>query len=135
MTAGVTEALQRVSVVEQKKAEKDAPGWIAPTLLNGYVNNGGANSLAGYFKDSLGFVHIRGTIKNLTAVTSWTTIFKLPPKYRPKYNMTFSVSSNNAEGVPVFGVISINSVGDVQLYSGSNSVLVLDSIAPFLAEQ
>lgn len=133
LTAGVIEALQRVSVVEMKKGEKDGPGWINPTLLNGWSNIGGVNTPAGYFRDSQGFVHLRGTIKG-GAVISWATLFKLPPNYRPKYNMTLVVSSNGLDGMPVHGVISINSLGDVQLYSGSNSSLALDSIPPFLSE-
>ena len=36
----------------------------APALQNGWVNYGGAYHNANYFKDSLGFVHLMGTIKS-----------------------------------------------------------------------
>ncbi|OME02362.1 hypothetical protein BSK60_33435, partial [Paenibacillus odorifer] len=43
LTDGVTEALARVSVVEAKKAEKDVPAQITPTLLNGWETYSSSN--------------------------------------------------------------------------------------------
>ncbi|MMZ47358.1 hypothetical protein D1872_90020 [compost metagenome] len=37
LEVAVSELGQRVSVVEMKKLDEDAPGWITPTLLNGWV--------------------------------------------------------------------------------------------------
>ena len=37
--------------------------WIAPTLLNSWVNYSGSYNPAGYMKDVLGFVYLRGMIK------------------------------------------------------------------------
>ncbi|MNH66520.1 hypothetical protein D3C73_185530 [compost metagenome] len=133
LTAGVAEALQRVSVVEQKKAEKDAPGWIAPTLLNGWANIVGSNTPAGYFRDTMGFVHLRGSITGGIS-TPWTVIFKLPTGYRPKYNNMIPTYTNDSSGTQVLGSLSINNSGDVQIYIGAVGNFSLDGIT-FLAEQ
>lgn len=57
--------------------------WIAPTLVNSFVNFGTPYSTAGYMKDSLGFVHLRGMVKT---GASGATIFTLPAGYRPGIN-------------------------------------------------
>ena len=58
------------------------PPWIAPSLLNSWVNYGGGYEDAGYYKDNFGVVHIRGLIKNGTT-TNGTDLFTLPVGYRP----------------------------------------------------
>lgn len=54
--------------------------WITPTLTNSWVNFGGSYENAGYMKDSLGFVHLKGLVKSGVASQS---IFTLPVGYRP----------------------------------------------------
>lgn len=130
LTAGVAEALQRVSVVEQKKAEKDAPGWIAPTLLNNWVND--TTSPAGYLKDSAGIVRFRGIIKS-GATGAWIVLFNLPESYRPKYSAGYSVLSTDSSGAAVQGNVFVSSDGKVQIFTGSNGGLSLHGIT-FLAE-
>ncbi|MGF6356171.1 hypothetical protein ABIE27_004086 [Paenibacillus sp. 4624] len=78
----------RISVLESKKAEKDSPAWITPTLLNGasqYVDY----QKVGYLKDSFGFVHLKGLIA--TAPVN-SRIFILPVKYRPAFQLIFRVA-------------------------------------------
>ncbi|MNW34829.1 hypothetical protein D3C74_118140 [compost metagenome] len=123
-------ASARVSVLENKKAEKDSPAWIAPTLLNGWVNVGGVDSTVGYFKDSLGFVHIRGFVRGGTGV-----IFRLPVGYRPVLQQNYATVGNNGATDQICRV-GVNSVGQVILAVGTgNLFLSLDSIVPFQAEQ
>jgi hypothetical protein len=54
-----------------------------PPFENGWVNFGGSFSTAGFFKDALGIVHLKGTITG----TSGTTAFTLPAGYRPAENL------------------------------------------------
>ncbi|WHX50565.1 hypothetical protein QNH46_07935 [Paenibacillus woosongensis] len=133
LTAGVAEALQRVSVVEQKKAEKDAPGWIKPVLLNGWLDYSGVYPAA-FFKDSSGIVHIRGLIKS-GATVSDTIIFTLPPGYRPKTaNMQIpQVTLDSSTSTESVGRIMIDTLGHVRVGKASTGFLTLH--ASFLAEQ
>lgn len=55
-----------------------------PAFENGYSNFGGGFSTAGFYKDSLGVVHLKGTMHNGTA---GTTAFILPPGYRPSEDL------------------------------------------------
>jgi len=65
--------------------------WIAPTLQNGWVNFGnsdpsaGTFDSAGYCKDSIGFVFLKGLLRAGTG----TTIFILPVGYRPSLRKIF----------------------------------------------
>ena len=79
--------------------------WIEPTLLNGWVNNSSSEYPVSYMKDSLGFVHIRGTVKDGTPNA---TIFTLPVGYRPAKNVLFVGGWGNSAR-PVY----IYSNGDV----------------------
>jgi len=67
--------------------------WTAPTFQNSWVNYGDIYETAGYIKDALGFVHIRGLVKSGTANT---TIFTLPVGYRPNKSEIFTVMANQA---------------------------------------
>ncbi|KAA8783332.1 hypothetical protein EC604_05655 [Paenibacillus amylolyticus] len=120
----------RISVLESKKAEKDAPAWITPTLLNGWVIYNDTLPV-GYYKDSNGIVRFKGMIKS-GALNS--ILLKLPPGYRPKnMSMQFVAHSTDGSG-QVLGRIIVNANGDVQPYGGSTTLYSLDSIS-FQAEQ
>ena len=84
--------------------------WIAPTLLNGWVNYEADNGVAGYLKDDMGFVHLKGVVKGGSGY-----IFLLPSGYRPSLNCAFAIVS---AGV---GVIVVRSDGYITLAAGSNS--------------
>ncbi|RRJ66937.1 hypothetical protein EHV15_31430 [Paenibacillus oralis] len=134
LTAGVAEALQRVSVVEQKKAEEDAPGWIAPTLLNGWVAYDATTyPTAEFTKDSQGYVHLRGMITG-GSIVAGTVIFRLPIGYRPKKYVMLDAACSDGDGVyPALvnvspgGVVSLNRIW----YNGFLSLF----LPPFLVEQ
>lgn len=59
---------------------------ITPTLINSWVNYGNGYSTVGYWKDSLGYVHLKGTIKNGNANS---IAFQLPIEYRPNNIIVF----------------------------------------------
>ncbi|RRJ62710.1 hypothetical protein EHV15_06960 [Paenibacillus oralis] len=123
LTAGVVEALQRVSVVEVKKSDEDAPGWIAPTLLSAWVNyDTGYFSQAGYYKEG-DRVWLKGLVKDgiLNA-----PIFKLPSGHRPKGILLFSVVGGNND----FARVDIDFNGNVFVsYASSLAYISLNGIS------
>ncbi|MEJ3716713.1 hypothetical protein WGM54_01680 [Paenibacillus polymyxa] len=121
----------RVSVLENKKADKDNPATITPTLLNGVIQEY-ASSPVEYRKTSDGLVTVQGSIKPPS--TGDIFVFKFPEGYRPKQTVAVSLSANTGTtDVMVRGVVY--SDGRVQV---GNSVPVvwirLDGIQ-FIAER
>jgi hypothetical protein len=97
------------------------PAWIAPTLINSWTNFGGGNPAAGYMKDALGFVHLRGMVGSGTVGAA---ILTLPVGYRPALSSARFAAVSNA----VFGYVSIDNAGNVVLQTGSNVWVQLDGI-------
>lgn len=130
LTAGLTDVVKRLSVVEQKKAEKDNPGWITPTLLNGWVLSSNGVFPAQYYKDSMGIVHVNGIV---TGGTTETVVFKLPSGYRPK--MTNRIPSIIMSGTVVYNAyLDVKASGDVvAVFPTPSTHLTLNM--SFLAEQ
>ena len=94
-------------VTPLKLAQKLTPeAWIVPTLANGWVNYGTPYDTAGYRKDPLGRVHLKGLVKNGTAQT---TIFTLPVGYRPAADKLFLVQT----GAGASARLEVNSNGTV----------------------
>ena len=109
--------------------DTSTPTWIAPTLLNSWENYGGGYNNAGYMKDALGFVHLKGLIKN----GNIATIFNLPSGYRPVGQCLFFAPCNHTPTPPVSARIDIiPSTGAVNLVSyetlGNNAWVSLDGI-------
>lgn len=100
--------------------------WVAPTLLNSWVNFGGTYDVTGYFKDSFGIVHIKGFVKSGTANS---IMFYLPPNYRPAGTQVFSVPTSGGGG-DIYGTLSIGTDGAVKQYSVGGQVWVsLDGVS------
>lgn len=110
----------------------DDTGWIALTLLNGWVNfdtAAGGLATAAYRRVN-GVVYLRGTIKN-GSLTSGTALFVLPEGFRPASMLRFMLLSNVA-----IAVAHLSNTGSI-VFSGaapSNASLSLDTIR-FVAEQ
>ncbi|WP_371917982.1 hypothetical protein [Paenibacillus peoriae] len=124
----------RLSVVENKKAEKDAPAWITlTTLSNGWVNRGNAGDhLASYFKDNSSIVRVRGVIKSGVVNTE---VFRLPTDYRPDSIYRFPIITYNSSSVLVTSFVSVSPNGSVQIAGNAgNDYVIIDGIE-FLAEQ
>lgn len=95
--------------------------WIAPTFTNSWVNYDSAIfNPAGYMKDTLGFVHLRGLVKSGTAGTA---IFTLPAGYRPYRQELFASLQNNA-----IGRIDVTTAGVVTHSLGGNPFVQLDGL-------
>ncbi|WP_059049295.1 hypothetical protein [Paenibacillus senegalimassiliensis] len=80
LAAGVAEALQRVSVVEQKKVEKDKPRWVDIIMLNSWTTNA-VEPLQYRVVDN--HLELRGTA-NAGVTTAGTILCELPEKAWPK---------------------------------------------------
>lgn len=91
---------------------------IAPTLLNSWVNYGSGYEAAGYWKDPMGYVNLRGLVRSGVG-----DLFVLPVGYRPTSALIFATVANDA-----FGRITINSAGQVQFSVGSNAFVSLSGI-------
>jgi phage minor structural protein len=98
-------------------------GWIAPTLLNGWVNFGSGYETAGYYKDALGFIHLKGVIKS---GTMGAAAFTLPVGYRPSYKKMFIVPT--AGGAGRVDVDTSGNVIVVNYGSATNGYVSLDGI-------
>lgn len=97
------------------KANISQPAWIAPTLLNSWVNFATTyNYATGYFVDNFGFVHIEG---RLSGGTSGTVAFTLPVGYRPTKDFLVVIATNTN----AFGTAFIKATGDVVLYFASGT--------------
>lgn len=95
--------------------------FIAPTLLNSWVNfDATTYNAAGFYKDSAGIVHLRGTVKSGVVGSA---IFTLPAGYRPVREEIFACSTNNT-----IGRLDVAPTGDVTLPTGSNVYASLDGI-------
>ena len=114
-----TETPDRKLVVRGGETSLQQEDWQTPTFQNGWVNYGGVFNPAGYFKDSLGIIHLRGLVKNGSG-----TIFTLPEGYRPLYQELHSVATNQNE----MSRIDILTNGPVCMQKGNNSWLSLDGI-------
>ncbi len=87
-----------VTLAQLGAASVAQEAWIAPTFKGSWANYSPSYNNAGYFKDSMGVVHLRGTVKNGSQ-----TIFTLPPGYRPPRREDFVVwTSVGAHCVEVF---------------------------------
>lgn len=117
--------LQAVSGWVTSNMIETQQAWIPPTLLNSWVNYStdvGTYSIAGYYKDSLGIVHLRGLIKDGTINAS---AFTLPVGYRPQHRLIISALSANVQGE-----VRIQADGAVIPYDPSTDTWVsLDGIS------
>jgi hypothetical protein len=84
------------SDVLNAKAASTAPAWVAPVLNTGWRNfeSAGLWQVAGYTKDAMGFVHLRGMVTRESG--SDDVILTLPEGYRPEKQEMFpqAISAN-----------------------------------------
>jgi len=105
-------------------ALETAPVWTAPTFFTGWANVGSPWMLAGYTKDSRGFVNLRGLVVQSSGTGN---IFQLPAGFRPSANLQFPARCGNST---VCGVI-VNSNGNVDLSGAGGAAIsfTLDGVA------
>lgn len=92
--------------------------WITPTLINGWAYE---YTPVRYRIDQTGKVYIMGRLKANTT----STIFYLPVGYRPQYEMSFGVFSNDDK----IKCISIYSDGRVSSISALTAFIAIDNIS------
>ncbi len=80
-------------------------GGGEPAFENSWVNFGGAYDAAGFAKDAIGRVWIKGLVKSGVA----TTVFTLPVGYRPTKDIVMVSASNNV----VIAKLQVTSAGAV----------------------
>ncbi|WP_400194602.1 hypothetical protein [Lysinibacillus telephonicus] len=132
----IVELKEDVAVIERDMVRKgEGVQWFDVTLLNGWVNYGGNDETAGYSKDSLNTVKVKGLIKN-GAIAGGTVLFMLPKGFRPKKTVTFPTQCADVNGaIDSNGRILITPNGQGMIWSVTkNNWLTLDIIT-FKAEQ
>ncbi|MEK5415264.1 hypothetical protein [Paenibacillus sp. FSL L8-0708] len=124
LTDGVTEALARVSVVEAKKAEKDAGPWITPSaVLSGFT----AFDLA--YRVNKGFIEFRGYVYyNITDVPAGTKIFNLPTQFRPVRISRMLTSSWTSKVDPMSSAVSVGVNGDITTEVNVKQNIIFDGL-------
>jgi len=91
------------------------------SFANGWRNYSNTYNPAGYFKDSMGIVHLRGLVK-LGAIRKH--IFTLPAGYRPaRRELHVACTYNNTSGR-----VDVLTNGQVLPWAGSNKWISLDGI-------
>lgn len=128
LTDDMTAVRRQVSALANTSAQKAPPGWITPTLLNGWVNWSAAYTAA-YYKNEVGEVRLKGYIKG-GATVGGTVILMLPAGYRPKEALFFAVLCAGS-----LGVVIVQPTGELMIsVLAGNSDLSLSNIA-FKADQ
>lgn len=121
LTAGVAEALQRVSVVEMKKTEKDYPGWIGATLLNG-----GTGSVK--YRKFGSTLYVGGALFTGAKIAG-TVLFRLPEEYAPKTVQTLVLATYDS-GVELQSVVvDFHTDGSVKIASDAKLVVIFNSVS------
>ncbi|URJ46756.1 hypothetical protein MF628_001322 [Paenibacillus polymyxa] len=118
----------RVSVLENKKADKDSmPVRYYPTLINGWAKY--FDYSPSFYKDSSGVVHLEGIVQNGVMDKA---IFVLPIGFRPKNSpLVTGVASHNQTSS---SRIEVGADGQVIVYNASSVWTNLSDVS-FLAEQ
>jgi hypothetical protein len=94
-----------------------------PPFQNGWANAGGLLSTAGFFKDPLGFVHLKGT---LNAGPSGLTAFTLPEGYRPAEELILPVASS---GLGTGAYMRVLQDGELQPVHGAGFAVAFDGLS------
>lgn len=87
-----------------------------PAFQNSWVNEGGGYAPATFYRDPFNRVHLGGVVQSGTA---GTTIFTLPPAYRPTTIVAFRSDID----------IDVNPDGTVEHVSGVNTFVPLDGLS------
>ena len=118
----------RLEEIEQDVKNIVTPSeWITPTLTNGWVNFGDTKSTLQYMKDRLGFVHLKGQIKNGVATAAFANV---PAGYRPLQELKIPIINGTS-----VKTLTILPAGFLVSYDATtNTMLSVDGVT-FRAEQ
>lgn len=87
-----------------------------PAFVNSWANFGGAWTTAGFYRDALGWVHMRGLVASGSAANA--TIFTLPSGYRPPFTLNMSTVANAG----VAAQLAITAAGVVAVVNNGSTV-------------
>jgi hypothetical protein len=109
------------------EAFHEVGGSGEPAFENGWTNFGPAQyETAGFYKDPLGVVHLKGTV----AAGVIGTIFTLPVGYRPGKSQFFAAPAGTAYGeVLVRGLSEGAAAGRVHFNAGSTNFVSLNGVS------
>lgn len=133
----ISEIKKQIQKIETDKITTGKEDWHEigatgePAFQNSWVNYNAHlvspyYATAGFYKDELGFVHLKGLVKSGTLST---IIFTLPEGYRPLERHLFDAQSDGANGR-----VDVSADGTVLQQGGSTGYLSLEGII-FKAEQ
>lgn len=113
---------EEIAALDSRLAIFEAPlTWTnVSTFNNGWTNFGGGWAPAAYAKDALGFVHVRGLIKDGAA----GQIFLLPAGFRPPVDLLFPTFANTLLGR--VDVLSDGSFVAAVVPAGSNAYFAIN---------
>lgn len=123
LKANQTDLAQLEGEVSQK-ANKTQEAWITPTLLNGWVDFSPSYSPVSFYKDSMGVVHLRGTVKSGAS----GIIFNLPEGYRPSKFEFFLTGTAIQNGTQNGAALYIGGNGNVFTYHATAPCIFLSGI-------
>lgn len=132
LTDTVQQNTSAVSVLINKKLDNDIPGWITPTLLNGWEQYDSTSYLVG-FKKIGKIVILTGTIKN--GVSGHICV--LPEGYRPQKIVSgLAISRNENQSSAASNAIEVRNDGRVYIGIGDQALnAALQFTVIFEAEQ
>ena len=116
---GVTSLIQTQIAAKAAVTQAAATGC---TLVNSWANQGGAYQNAEYWKDTIGNVHLHGSIKS---GSTGTVAFNLPAGYRPAAQQTFALPITTIGG---HGSADIAAGGDVTITFSGGTIFSLCGI-------
>jgi len=106
--------------------------WIDMVLDNNWVHHGATQSTPSYFKDSNGFVHLRGAVKNGDAATD--VITNMPDGFRPILDTHRIILDTSGTSVSQTALLKIEDDGDLSAISGSTTGLFLDGVSYYAGQ-
>lgn len=114
----IKDIARRLEILERSRGSDEA--YTDASYLNSWVDYGATHNAGGYYKTTTGVVRLQGVVKSGTI---GQPIFTLPTGYRPAKTLLFTVPSNGA-----FGVLEIQTDGDVIATTGNNTYVSLEGI-------
>jgi len=101
--------------------------WIALSLASSYAPKGAGLALPAYRRDSLGIVHLRGTLGWIGGAV--TTIASLPLGFRPPSRIIFIAYGWDINSTPSPLYMKIENSGNLDYVAGGAYLIGLDQIS------
>lgn len=124
LTGAVHQNATAVTVLMNKKQDKDAPGWITPTLLNGW----GLSGLGFGVRVVDNNLQFRGALSSNLPIAG--TVAILPMEMRPTISTTIGTVSFDPSNTPAHCIIDILTNGSVNIIlNNPNKTVVFEGVS------